>query len=119
MKPGQAVRKGQTLISGQERTGGGETRACRAQGEIIARCFARGEARVRLNVTGTVETGEIRRRVRIESPKGSRLVRDAPDFDQMCIRDRAQPDQLRKGLRPLPRAARLRAGGDGGRGALA
>ena len=31
----------------------------------------------------------------------------------------AQPDQLRKGLRPLPRAARLRAGGDGGRGALA
>ena len=67
VKPGQAVRKGQTLISGQERTGGGETRACRAQGEIIARCFARGEARVRLNVTGTVETGEIRRRVRIES----------------------------------------------------
>ena len=31
VKPGQAVRKGQTLISGQERTGGGETRACRAQ----------------------------------------------------------------------------------------
>ncbi len=42
VKPGQAVRKGQTLISGQERTGGGETRACRAQGEIIALCARRG-----------------------------------------------------------------------------
>lgn len=91
VKPGQAVRKGQTLISGQERTGGGETRACRAQGEIIARCFARGEARVRLNVTGTVETGEIRRRVRIESPKGSRLVRDAPDFDRQDVSVELQP----------------------------
>ena len=58
VKAGQAVREGQTLIAGQERTGGGNLRACRAQGEIIARCFARGEARVRLNVTGTVETGE-------------------------------------------------------------
>ena len=91
VKPGQAVRKGQTLISGQERTGGGETRACRAQGEIIARCFARGEARVRLNVTGTVETGEIRCRVRIESPKGSRLVRDAPDFDRQDVSTAIQP----------------------------
>ena len=91
VKPGQAVRKGQTLISGQERTGGGETRACRAQGEIIARCFARGEARVRLNVTGTVETGEIRRRVRIESPKGSRLVQDAPDFDRQDVSTAIQP----------------------------
>lgn len=91
VKPGQAVRKGQTLISGQERTGGGETRACRAQGEIIARCFARGEARVRLNVTGTVETGEIRRRVCIESPKGSRLVRDAPDFDRQDVSVELQP----------------------------
>ena len=91
VKLGQAVRKGQTLISGQERTGGGETRACRAQGEIIARCFARGEARVRLNVTGTVETGEIRRRVRIESPKGSRLVRDAPDFDRQDVSVELQP----------------------------
>lgn len=91
VKPGQAVRKGQTLIAGQERTGGGETRACRAQGEIVARCFAKGEARVRLNVTGTVETGEVRRRVRIESPRGSRLVRDAADFDRQDVSVEIQP----------------------------
>ena len=91
VKPGQAVRKGQTLIAGQERTLGGETRACRAQGEIVARCFAEGEARVRLNVTGTVETGETRRRVRIESPKGSRMVQDAADFDQQDIGVEIQP----------------------------
>ena len=91
VKIGQAVRKGQTLIVGQERTGGGELRACRAQGEIVARCFARGEARVRLNVTGTVETGEIRRRVRIESPKGGRTVRDAEDFDHQDVSVEIQP----------------------------
>ena len=91
VKTGQAVRKGQTLIAGQERTGGGELRACRAQGEIVARCFAKGEARVRLNLTGTVETGEIRRRVRIESPKGSRLVRNAEDFDQQDVSVEIQP----------------------------
>ena len=91
VKTGQAVRKGQTLIAGQERTGGGELRACRAQGEIVARCFAKGEARVRLNLTGTVETGEIRRRVRIESPKGSRLVRNAENFDQQDVSVEIQP----------------------------
>ena len=36
-----------------------------------------------------------------------------------CDAAQAQPDQLRKNLRPLPRAARLCDGGDGGRGALA
>ena len=46
---GQAVRKGQVLIRGQERTGGGGTQLCRAQGEIIARVFVRGDARVSLN----------------------------------------------------------------------
>ena len=91
VKPGQAVRKGQPLIAGQEKTGGGELRACRAQGEIIARCFAKGEARVRLNVTGTVETGEVRRRVRIESRKGSRLVQNAEDFDRQDVSVEIQP----------------------------
>ena len=91
VKPGQAVRKGQTLIAGQEKTGGGELRACRAQGEIVARCFAKGEARVRLNLTGTVETGETRRRVYIESPKGSRLARDVADFEQQDVSVELQP----------------------------
>ena len=91
VKPGQAVRKGQTLIAGQERTEGGNLRACRAQGEILARCFAKGEARVRLNLTGTVETGEIRRRVTIESPKGRRVVRGAEDFEQQDVGVEIQP----------------------------
>ncbi len=85
------MREGQTLIAGQERTGGGNLRACRAQGEIIARCFARGEARVRLNVTGTVETGEVRRRVILESPKSRRVVQDAEDFDRQDVSVELQP----------------------------
>lgn len=91
VKTGQAVRKGQTLIAGQERTEGGNLRACRAQGEILARCFAKGEVRVRLNLTGTVETGEIRRRVTIESPKGRRVVRGAEDFEQQDVGVEIQP----------------------------
>lgn len=39
------------------------------------RCFARGEARVRLNVTGTVETGEVRRRVILESRRAGASCR--------------------------------------------
>ena len=82
---GQAVRKGQVLIRGQERTGGGGTRLCRAQGEIIARVFARGDARVSLNAVETVETGEVRRRVTMESPWHSRIVADAQDFDSQDV----------------------------------
>ena len=48
---------------------------------------------------------------------GGAVPRGAEGFFRHAAQ--AQPDQLRKGLRPLPRAARLRAGGDGGRGALA
>ena len=82
---GQAVRKGQVLIRGQERTGGGGTRLCRAQGEIIARVFVRGDARVSLNAVETVETGEVRRRVTVESPWHSRIVADAQDFDSQDV----------------------------------
>ena len=50
--------------------------------------------------------------------RGGRAVpRGAEGFFRHAAQ--AQPDQLRKGLRPLPRAAWLRAGGDGGCGALA
>lgn len=55
------------------------------------RCFARGEARVRLNVTGTVETGEVRRRVILESPKSRRVVQDAEDFDRQDVSVELQP----------------------------
>ena len=43
----------------------------------------RGEARVRLNVTGTVETGEVRRRVTRRKPDGiAASLQDAQDFDR-------------------------------------
>ena len=58
---------------------------CRAQGEIIARVFARGDARVSLNAVETVETGEVRRRVTVESPWHSRIVADAQDFDSQDV----------------------------------
>lgn len=50
--------------------------------------------------------------------RGGRAVPRGPE-GFFCDAAQAQPDQLRKNLRPLPRAARLCDGGDGGRGALA
>ena len=89
--PGQAVRKGQVLIRGQERTSGGGVRSCRAQGEIVARLFARGDVRVSLNEVETVETGEVRRRVTMESPWHRRIVADAQDFDSQDVSVERQP----------------------------
>ena len=78
--PGQAVIKGQVLISGVERTQKGELRAVRAQGQVSARVYARGEARVSLTQTNTVETGQTRTRVTVRTPWHAHVVRDAQPF---------------------------------------
>lgn len=80
IKPGDVVRKGQVLILGQERTEKGETRAIRAQGQVMARVWARGAAQVSLYETKTVETGAVSRRVTLHSPWHMRVVRDAEPF---------------------------------------
>ena len=78
---GQAVRAGQVLIRGEERGGQGSVHAVRAQGEVTARVWARGDAKASRYVERTVETGAVRRRVTLASPWTQRTVREAGPFD--------------------------------------
>lgn len=90
VEPGQAVRRGQVLISGEEPTLEG-TNAVQAEGKVYARVFSQGEARVSLARTGTVETGLIRQRVTLESPWSSRVVVDAKPFKKQDVTVVRQP----------------------------
>lgn len=80
VEPGEAVVKGQVLIRGEERTQKGAVRPVRAQGQVSARVYARGEAKVSLTQTHTVETGDTRTRVMLRTPWHTRVVRDAQPF---------------------------------------
>ncbi len=80
VQAGQAVRKGQVLIAGYERTQKGQLRPVRAQGEVWARVYARGEAKASLTQTSTVETGRTRTRVTLRSPWHARVIHDAQPF---------------------------------------
>ena len=82
---GQAVRKGQVLIRGEERAEGGTVRRVQAQGEVLARVYAQGEARVSLMQQRTVETGRTQTRVTIESPWHTRVVKDAAGFESQDV----------------------------------
>lgn len=88
---GQAVRKGQVLISGQERTQGGEWRAVQAQGQVDARVWARGDARVSLFAQRTVETGQTRERITLKTPWSERVVKDAQPFETQDTSTRREP----------------------------
>lgn len=91
VQPGQAVYAGQVLIRGQERAGGEAVSLVRAEGQVTARVFARGDARVSLWETRTVETGETRRRVTLVTPWGGRVVRDAEPFESQDESARIEP----------------------------
>lgn len=91
VEPGQAVRKGQVLIAGSERTQKGGQVAVRAQGQVFARVYASAEAKVSLKETRTVETGQTCTRVSIASPWYRRVVRDAKPFDSQDVSRVKQP----------------------------
>jgi hypothetical protein len=57
VKPGDAVRRGQVLIRGEEQASKEQTRPIGALGEVIVRSWFSGEARLPLTQTDTVDTG--------------------------------------------------------------
>ena len=57
VKPGDAVRRGQVLIRGEEQATSEETRPIAALGEVIVRSWFAGEARLPLTRARTVDTG--------------------------------------------------------------
>ena len=57
VKPGDAVRRGQVLIRGEEQATKEQTRPIGALGEVIVRSWFSGEARLPLTQTDTVDTG--------------------------------------------------------------
>ena len=80
VEPGDAVHRGQVLIAGYEQTEKGGRIDVIAQGEVSARVFAQGEARVGLNGLRTVETGRIRQRKAIVTPWYRREILSCSDF---------------------------------------
>lgn len=88
---GQAVRAGQVLIRGEERGEQGSVHAVRAQGDVIATVWARGDARVARYEQRTVETGNVRRRVTVISPWHERVVREAEPFASQDASVEIQP----------------------------
>ena len=87
---GQAVKKGDVLVKGEERGEGGTVHPVKSHGEVIARVWARGDAKVSLVQSRTVETGEYRRRVMLCTPWHRRVVRDAAAFDRQDVSVRAE-----------------------------
>lgn len=82
---GQAVCKGDVLICGEERGEKGSSIKVEATGEVTARVWSRGDARVSRTKERTVETGAVRRRVTVCTPWHRRLVCDAKPFDKQDI----------------------------------
>lgn len=85
VRVGQAVCKGDVLIRGEERGEKQSVHAVRAQGEVTARVWARGDARISRFKVRTVETGALRRRVSLSSPWVNRVTREAEPFEQQDV----------------------------------
>jgi len=83
VKPGDAVRRGQVLIRGEEQASKDETRPIGALGEVIVRSWFSGEARLPLTQTSTVDTGR--------RSTGARLV--LPGHEWPIAEARVYPSQ--------------------------
>ena len=93
--PGQAVHRGQVLIRGEERTQQGGVRPVQAEGEVHARVFAKGEAKVKLTKKRSVETGRMRTQVTLRTPWYKRILRRAEPFESS---EQSSDDQFIVGL---------------------
>ncbi len=80
VRAGDAVRAGQVLVKGEERSEKGTTVPVRAQAQVFARVWTQGEACVSLYDSLVQETGRTRTRVSIHTPWFSRVLRDCEAF---------------------------------------
>ena len=78
---GQAVRRGDVLIAGEERGEKQSVHPVQAEGMVQARVWVRGDAKAPLNTQRTVETGEYRQRVALCTPWSRRVIREAEPFE--------------------------------------
>ena len=80
VRAGDAVRAGQVLVRGEERSEKGTSVPVRAQAQVFARVWAQGEARTSLYESRVQETGNTRTRVSIHTPWFSRVLCDCEPF---------------------------------------
>lgn len=75
VKPGDTVRRGDTLIRGEERKRvSGETTAVRAEGSVVARLWTEATARVALTKEEECPTGRVCTVSRLETPFFTRVL---------------------------------------------
>lgn len=91
VQPGQAVCKGDVLIRGEERGEKESVHPVIAQGEVYARVWTSGEAKVSMTKLRTVETGLVRRRVTLCSPWSRRVIREARPFERQDVSVEIEP----------------------------
>ena len=82
---GQIVRKGETLIRGEERDEKQSVRVVEAQGSVTARVWVRGDARASRYIKRSVETGAVRRRVTLQSPWHKKVIADDQAFAEQDV----------------------------------
>lgn len=80
VKAGDAVRRGQTLITGEERIDTGVTRAIRALGRVVGRVWSSAEHEAPVFETLSVRTGNRRVRLRLCLGTWSWMLADQADF---------------------------------------
>lgn len=81
VQSGDAVHAGQVLVKGEERSAQGGTVTVKAQAQVFARVWAKGEARTALTVQQSEYTGKTRTRVTLLTPFFARVLREAAPFE--------------------------------------
>ena len=82
VQSGDAVHAGQVLVKGEERSAQGGTTSVKAQAQVFARVWAKGEARTALTMEISEYTGQTRTRVTLSTPFFARVLKEAVPFDE-------------------------------------